>query len=171
MPSGRAAWPTSDGEPVFAEPWEGRAFGLAFDVVRRSGATWDDFRDRLIVALDEEPERPYYESWVVALERLVTEHGHATATDLVAARRDAATYRYDDGGDPVEVMPIVPTGEALAAIGRVVGRPLSPIASHVELYVRGEQHGVRSFDGGGAGLDDIALDDATWDALVALVVS
>ena len=32
-----APWPAEDGEPVFAEPWEGRAFAMALDVVDRAG--------------------------------------------------------------------------------------------------------------------------------------
>ena len=32
---------------------------------------WDDFRDQLKAAIAEHPERPYFESFTVALERLV----------------------------------------------------------------------------------------------------
>ena len=68
-----APLPTDGGEPLFAEPWEGRAFAMALDVVDRSGGSWEDFRTRLVAAIAEDGTRPYYASWVVALERLVVE--------------------------------------------------------------------------------------------------
>ena len=43
-------------------------FASAFD---RLGLPWDEFRSRLIAAIADDPERPYYESWAVALEQLV----------------------------------------------------------------------------------------------------
>ena len=79
---GDVAWPAVDGEPVFDEPWQGRAFAMAFDVLDRSGLPWDAFREHLVAAIADEPERPYYESWLVALERLALETG---AVDEVCA--------------------------------------------------------------------------------------
>ena len=67
---GDAAWPAVDGEPVFDEPWQGRAFAMAFEVLDRTGLPWDAFREHLVAAIADEPDRPYYESWLVALERL-----------------------------------------------------------------------------------------------------
>ena len=69
---GDAAWPAVDGEPVFDEPWQGRAFAMAFDLVDRSGLPWDAFREQLVAAIADDPDRPYYESWLVALERLAS---------------------------------------------------------------------------------------------------
>ena len=70
---GRAALPRSNGELVFDAPWQGRAFALAIGVVDALGLDWEEFRGRLIAAIDAEPERPYYESWLAALERLVAD--------------------------------------------------------------------------------------------------
>ena len=72
--TGREALPRDDGGPVFNEPWEGRAVALAVETTSRLGLPWDEFRSRLIAAIDEDPDRPYYESWVIALERLVAAH-------------------------------------------------------------------------------------------------
>ena len=69
---GDTAWPAVDGEPVFDEPWQGRAFAMAFDLVDRSGLPWEDFREQLVAAIADDPDRPYYESWVIALERLAS---------------------------------------------------------------------------------------------------
>jgi nitrile hydratase accessory protein len=85
-----APFPTVDGEPVFAEPWEGRAFAMAVDLVVRLDASWETFRGRLVAAIAEDPERPYYESWVVALERLALETGAVSGDALDQARAAAS---------------------------------------------------------------------------------
>jgi len=72
---GRAALPRSNGELVFEAPWQGRAFAMAIGLVDALGLEWDDFRARLIAEIEAAPERPYYESWLAALERLAAEHG------------------------------------------------------------------------------------------------
>ena len=69
-PEGRAALPRVNGELAFDAPWQGRALAMAVLLVERSGRPWEDFRDRLIAAIADDPERPYWESWVVALEAL-----------------------------------------------------------------------------------------------------
>src|SRR5882724_9308333 len=84
--------PTRGGEPVFAEPWEARAFALALETVERLGLPWDAFRERLIAAIAEDSDRPYYESWLAALERLVLDHHAASPEDLAAHRMQAASY-------------------------------------------------------------------------------
>jgi nitrile hydratase accessory protein len=82
---GPSALPRDNGELVFAAPWEGRAVALAVASVERLGLPWDEFRRRLIDAIGEMPDRPYYESWVAALETMLVEHGLATTTTLDAA--------------------------------------------------------------------------------------
>jgi nitrile hydratase accessory protein len=77
---GHGALPRSNGELVFAAPWEGRALAMAIGVVNAFGLTWDEFRLRLIAEISAHPERPYYESWLAALERLVIDTG-AVSTD------------------------------------------------------------------------------------------
>ena len=72
---GAAALPRVNGEIVFDAPWQGRVFGLAVAVVQRQRLDWDEFRQRLIAAIDDEPDRPYWESWTAALESLVDELG------------------------------------------------------------------------------------------------
>jgi nitrile hydratase accessory protein len=81
---GAAALPRANGELVFDAPWQGRALGLALGVVDRLGLDWDEFRQRLIAAIAAEPARPYYESWVVALERLLADHDVVSRHELDA---------------------------------------------------------------------------------------
>jgi nitrile hydratase accessory protein len=70
---GVAALPRRNGELAFDEPWQGRVFGTALAVVQEQGLDWDEFRERLITAIDEDPERPYWESWLAALEVLLAD--------------------------------------------------------------------------------------------------
>jgi nitrile hydratase accessory protein len=81
---GPAALPRDNGELVFAAPWEGRAVALAVAVVERLDLPWDAFRLRLIDAIADDPDRPYYESWAAALESLVVSLDLATADTLAA---------------------------------------------------------------------------------------
>jgi nitrile hydratase accessory protein len=80
--AGPAALPRQNGELVFEAPWQGRVLGMALGVVRQRGLDWDEFRRRLIAAIDADPTRPYYESWTAALAALVADLGLTTAEDL-----------------------------------------------------------------------------------------
>jgi len=63
--------PRANGQPVFDAPWQARALAMAVLVVERTGRRWDDFRHQLVAAIDADPGRPYWESWVVALDHFV----------------------------------------------------------------------------------------------------
>lgn len=65
--------PRQNGELVFGAPWEGRAFAMGVATIQALGLEWEDFRLRLVAAIDAELDRPYYESWLSALEELVEE--------------------------------------------------------------------------------------------------
>jgi nitrile hydratase accessory protein len=82
---GPAALPRDNGELVFAAPWEGRVVALAVALVERLDLPWDAFRLRLIDAIADDPDRPYYESWAAALESLVVSLDLATPDALTAA--------------------------------------------------------------------------------------
>jgi nitrile hydratase accessory protein len=72
--------PRSNGSPTFDAPWQARALAMAVLVVARAGCPWNEFRRRLIAAIDEEPSRPYWDSWVAALDRFVAETDVASGT-------------------------------------------------------------------------------------------
>jgi nitrile hydratase accessory protein len=76
------ALPRDNGELVFDAPWQARALALAVATVERTGLPWDAFRGRLIEAIADEPGRPYYDSWAVALEALVVGAGLTTSGEL-----------------------------------------------------------------------------------------
>lgn len=84
--SGAAAPPRVNGELVFEEPWEARAFGIAVSLHEQGLFAWDEFRQRLIEEIGRwERAHPdartaeagyrYYERWLAALERLLADKG------------------------------------------------------------------------------------------------
>jgi nitrile hydratase accessory protein len=83
--TGTDAPPRDNGTLQFQAPWEGRALAVAVALVERLEIPWDEFRQRLIASIAEQPDRPYYESWAAALERLVLDRGLTTPDALDAA--------------------------------------------------------------------------------------
>ena len=75
---GTAAPPRSNGELVFAEPWESRAFGLAVALHSTGAFTWKAFSTQLAssIASWEKGHAPgetysYYRCWLDALETIL----------------------------------------------------------------------------------------------------
>lgn len=68
--------PRHNGELAFDAPWESRAFGVAAAYLDASGQEWKTFQAHLAAAIAELPDTtPYYEAWVVALDRLLATDG------------------------------------------------------------------------------------------------
>ena len=96
---GPAAPPRSNGELVFAEPWESRAFGMAVALYEAGAFTWPRFQAALIVRIAAWETTPgqgerwsYYEHWLGALEDVLVGEGTVSA-DEVAARARALARR------------------------------------------------------------------------------
>ena len=74
---GPTAPPRSNGELVFAAPWESRAFGLAMALHDGGLFEWEDFRQQLMAAVARAEaaggEFSYYRCWLEALQTLVTD--------------------------------------------------------------------------------------------------
>lgn len=97
-----AAPPRDNGELVFSEPWQARAFGLAADLVDGGHFTWDGFREHLIEAIsgwetasgssDAAEPWDYYQCWLRALERAVAASG-LLSDDAVTDRAVAYASR------------------------------------------------------------------------------
>lgn len=83
---GEAAAPRKNGELVFAEPWEGRAFGMAVALHDQGRFTWEEFRDQLVAAIRaaEAAGGPfvYYACWLAALEAILQEKEILAAPDI-----------------------------------------------------------------------------------------
>jgi nitrile hydratase accessory protein len=111
---GPAAPPRSNGELVFAAPWESRAFGLALALHDRGVFEWEDFRRQLIAAVaawerHHDPDEcwSYYRCWLTALETVLATKGVvgsgelATRVRQLAARAPGHDHEHgdrDDGG-------------------------------------------------------------------------
>lgn len=71
-----------DGDgPVFAEPWEAQAFAMAVRLNEAGVFGWGEWAATLGTELAAQPGRPYYESWLAALERLVEAKGLMTGAE------------------------------------------------------------------------------------------
>lgn len=93
-PDAPAAPPRSNGELVFDEPWESRAFGLAVALHDTGVVDFEAFRARLIDEIRDweaghdlsEGDYRYYERWLTALERTLLAEGVVDSAGLVSAR-------------------------------------------------------------------------------------
>lgn len=99
--------------PVFAEPWEAQAFALAVKLSEAGHFTWTEWAAALGAELKAAAERGapddgsrYYQHWLAALERLVTERGLADREDLVARQRALGP----GPSNPPHGEPVVPAG-------------------------------------------------------------
>lgn len=92
---GPAAIPRRNGEPQFAAPWQGRAFGIAMALHEQGDFEWEDFRPRLIAAIaaadadrvvapDDDDGSLYYGHWLAALTGVLAERGLVAADELEA---------------------------------------------------------------------------------------
>jgi nitrile hydratase accessory protein len=79
---GPAAPPRSNGELVFAEPWESRAFGMAVALYESGVFGWAQFQAALIARIGAwEADHPegecwnYYQHWLGALEDVLASDG------------------------------------------------------------------------------------------------
>src|SRR5262249_30188543 len=82
---GRAGLPRKNGELIFEEPWQGRAFGMAVALHERGVYAWEEFRQTLIarIAAAEAGGGPfvYYEIWLAAFEELLARKGLVTPAE------------------------------------------------------------------------------------------
>ena len=98
LPGTPAAPPRANGELVFTEPWESRAFGVAVALHDAGVVDFEEFRVRLIGEIGEwEGSHPpedngyrYYERWLTALERTLLAERIVDPASLEAAREAIA---------------------------------------------------------------------------------
>ncbi|MGW3691446.1 nitrile hydratase accessory protein [Streptomyces sp. NPDC005125] len=96
---GPAAPPRANGELVFAEPWESRAFGMAVTLYEAGVFTWPQFQAALIARIARWEAAPtegahwnYYQHWLGALEDVLA-GGGAVAVDEVTTRARTLAQR------------------------------------------------------------------------------
>lgn len=89
---GAAAPPRSNGELVFAAPWESRVFGVTLALLEAGRFEWTEFQSRLIAAIAQheaqlelgDGEFQYYACWLEAFRELATAKGWLEANALLA---------------------------------------------------------------------------------------
>jgi nitrile hydratase accessory protein len=99
------------GGPVFAEPWQAQAFALAVKLSEAGHFTWKEWAAALAAELQAAADRGepddgshYYEHWVAALERLVSEKGLSNPAELLERKEAwADAYRHTPHGKPIEL--------------------------------------------------------------------
>ena len=96
---GPAAPPRSNGELVFAEPWESRAFGMTVSLYEAGAFTWPRFQAALVARIaaweaGAAPGEPYnyYRLWLAALEDVLVGLS-AVSTDEVTTRARVLAQR------------------------------------------------------------------------------
>ena len=84
---GPAAMPRRNGELVFNQPWEGRAFGMAVALRDSHRFGWEAFRVRLereiAAAGPADDGTRYYERWLAAFEHLLVDEGLVSSDELI----------------------------------------------------------------------------------------
>lgn len=104
---GPAAPPRANGELVFAEPWESRAFGMAVSLYEAGVFEWTRFQAALIrrIAAWERGHAEgecwsYYRHWLEALEDVMAETVPATEVEARAVALAGRPAGHDHGDHP-----------------------------------------------------------------------
>ena len=81
--------PVEDDSPVFREPWEAQAFGMALALHERGLFTWDEWAQALTAQIraaqalgDPDLGNTYYRHWLAAIEALVSAKGASSPEEL-----------------------------------------------------------------------------------------
>jgi hypothetical protein len=86
---GAPAPPRRNGELVFESPWQARVFGLCAAIVETCfEGDREPFRRHLIATITAEPDRPYWDSWTIALQQVAVDTG--LLDELTIERRIAS---------------------------------------------------------------------------------
>lgn len=101
---GDLALPRSNGELIFAEPWQARAFGIAVALNENGAYPWRDFHAGLALEIathgSGEASDQYYACWLAALESLLAQRGILSPAEIDArASHHAAANAHDDHHD------------------------------------------------------------------------
>ena len=103
--------PIDNNEPVFNEPWEAQAFGLAVALHQNGCFLWSEFSQALGDEINRarengEPDQgnTYYQYWLAALEKLCSSKSMVNS-DALRCRRDAweQAYLNTPHGQPIEL--------------------------------------------------------------------
>lgn len=97
---------TTELEQPFDAPWQARAFALTLYLHGQGLFSWGDWTHALGAAITAAPERPYYESWLEALQGMLTSRlalASGEIAEMQQAWLDAAARTAH--GQPIELDP------------------------------------------------------------------
>nr|WP_245295025.1 nitrile hydratase accessory protein [Pararhizobium antarcticum] len=87
-----------EGDPAFAEPWQAEAFAMTVQLHEKGVFSWSEWAEVLSQELYGPGRRAdasdYYDCWVAALSRLVTELSITSRADL-----DQLTQRWQEAAE------------------------------------------------------------------------
>ncbi len=84
-----------EGTPSFHEPWQARIFALVTRLCEDGRYDWDRFKVLLIDEIERNgaPDgADYYERWLAAAERLITDMGLLSRDELAARKSHLADH-------------------------------------------------------------------------------
>jgi nitrile hydratase accessory protein len=105
------AFPRDQEGPVFHQPWQAQAFAMALELHQGGHFSWKEWAEHLGAEIAAAKARgepdlgdTYYHHWLAALEKLVSEKGIATLSELAARKQEWDTAaRNTPHGEPIEL--------------------------------------------------------------------
>ena len=109
------ALPIDQEGPVFNAPWQAHAFALAVKLHEGGHFTWSEWAQALATEIKQaqgegDPDRgdTYYEHWLNALEKLITQKGITDLSSLTERREDwRRAYLNTPHGQPISLQAAV----------------------------------------------------------------
>lgn len=103
-----ASIPREDDEPVFAEPWEARAFAMVVALQEAGLFDWSDWAERFGAALKVNSDLggclSYYQVWLRTLEAFMADSGLADPTAIARRAEEwGAAAARTPHGQPIEL--------------------------------------------------------------------
>jgi nitrile hydratase accessory protein len=103
--------PCDEEGPVFREPWEAQAFGMVIALHQQGHFTWPEWTETFSAEIksaqangDPDLGDTYYEHWLRALERLVTEKGLSAPPEIDERKeRWRKAYLNTPHGQPIHL--------------------------------------------------------------------
>ena len=103
--------PRDEGGPIFAEPWQAKAFALAVRLSAQGHFTWKEWASALAEELNGAARRGelddgsrYYHCWLTALERMVVAKRLSDRATLLERKQAwVKAYQRTPHGMPVEL--------------------------------------------------------------------
>ncbi len=103
--------PIDDDGPLFAEPWQAQAFAMAVRLSAEGHFTWPEWVQYLSTEIAADKDKvsdnnleTYYNQWLAALEKLVTDKGLASSGEMTGRKEEwRRAYLNTPHGEAIEL--------------------------------------------------------------------